>query len=145
MYLRITANSFPGIFKNEPEVTAYIDLNGIAELRSHAVTQESVVLGGGITLTQAIDLLRGASKLGGYEYTEDLAKHWGRVANVAVRNVRLRRDNVTSQLFRNYDLFGLICLGGHDFWKPHDQAQAQGVSFRHILDARRRWRKTGNK
>ena len=65
----------------------YIEINGVAELRAHLITDDHVKLGANITLSKAIELLLAASKLEGFEYTAYLAKHWARIANTPVRNV----------------------------------------------------------
>lgn len=44
-------------------------------------------LGGGVTLTELINLLKDNSKTSGLEYAERVATHLERVANVSVRNV----------------------------------------------------------
>ena len=62
-------------------------MNGIAELKEHKISGTSVVLGAGLTLSLAINLLKEASNLEEFAYAADLAKHWLRVANVPVRNV----------------------------------------------------------
>lgn len=48
----------------------------------------SLTLGGGTTLTEAINFLRDAAATSGFEYGKKIAAHLERVANVSVRNVR---------------------------------------------------------
>jgi xanthine dehydrogenase iron-sulfur cluster and FAD-binding subunit A len=86
----------PGIFKHQPDSLLYIDVNGVAELKSHSVGTDGVTIGGNVTLSKAIQILKDASKMEGYEYCADLSKHWSRIANTPVRNVSCLILNICS-------------------------------------------------
>jgi len=62
-------------------------VNNVAELKKTRLDTAGVVLGGGVTLSSAIQLLSDASKVPGFEYTEGMSQHIMRIANTPVRNV----------------------------------------------------------
>ena len=77
---------------------AYIDVNDVVELRRVVVSTSAITLGGGNTLSLAIDILQTVSTQPGFEYTEGLSKHLRRVANTSVRNVS--SSYLCEQLFK---------------------------------------------
>ncbi|CAL8096692.1 unnamed protein product [Orchesella dallaii] len=85
-YRFVAGNTSTGIFKNEGPYKTFIDINGIPDLKKTNVDKNGIVLGGGTTLTETINLLRESSKVPGFEYGKRVATHLERVANVSVRN-----------------------------------------------------------
>lgn len=75
-----------GVYRRNDNIEAFIDINGIEELRGHAIGKE-LVIGGNVNLTETMDILREASKLAGFEYCSHLVDHIDLIANVPVRNV----------------------------------------------------------
>jgi len=68
-------------------VKAFLEITSIPEVQRTIVSATEVVIGGGVTLAKGIEKLKGASSLAGFQYTNGIAKHWGRIANTPVRNV----------------------------------------------------------
>jgi hypothetical protein len=65
----------------------YIDVGDVAELKS-LMTEPNLVLGGNMSLTEAMDTFyRISAENAGYKYTKALADHIDLIANVPVRNV----------------------------------------------------------
>ena len=58
------------------------------------VAPGSVILGGAVTISEAIEALKKASEMDGYEYCKDMAKHWQRVANTPIRNAGTLAGNL---------------------------------------------------
>lgn len=76
-----------GVFKNDGPYSAYIDITGIPELHRMEPDNSGMVLGGSTTLTEAIDQFMVMSKVEGFIYASEFAKHFRRVASLTVRNV----------------------------------------------------------
>ena len=65
----------------------YIDVGDVAELKS-LTTEPDLVLGGNMSLTEAMDTFNRISKENArYKYAKALADHIDLIANVPVRNV----------------------------------------------------------
>lgn len=78
---------FTGVYRRREDVQVFIDITGIPDLRSHSISEEAVVIGGGVSLTETMEILTRATKTPGFEYCEHLVKHIDLIANVPVRNV----------------------------------------------------------
>ncbi|CAL8096700.1 unnamed protein product [Orchesella dallaii] len=85
-YRFVAGNTSTGIFKNDGPYQTFIDINGIPELRKTVVDDSGITIGGGVSLTQIINLLQEANETAGLEYGKRIATHLERVANVSVRN-----------------------------------------------------------
>lgn len=83
----------------------YIDVGDVAELKS-LKTEPNLVLGGNMSLTEAMDTFyRISAENAGYKYTKVLADHIDLIANVPVRNVS------TSLHYAAHLLKVAVCLG----------------------------------
>lgn len=78
---------FSGVYGRNSDAQIFIDINDITELRSHLLTDESLVVGAGMTITDAIKIMRKTSKTAGFAYLDRVATHMQMVGNIAVRNV----------------------------------------------------------
>lgn len=76
-----------GVYKHDGPYQAYMDIMGVPELKVIRLESRGVVLGGALTLADAIEQLQNASTIDGFEYTAQMSKHIQRVANVPIRNV----------------------------------------------------------
>lgn len=76
-----------GVFGRNTDVQVFIDVNDVVELRSHLVTDDNLIIGAGITITDAIAIMRRTAKMDGFSYLQRLAAHLELIGNVAVRNV----------------------------------------------------------
>jgi hypothetical protein len=76
-----------GVYRVTKETKVYIDVGDVAELKS-LTTEPNLVLGGNMSLTEAMDTFYRISKENvRYKYTKALADHIDLTANVPVRNV----------------------------------------------------------
>jgi len=83
----------------------YIDVGDVAELKS-LTTEPNLVLGGNMSLTEAMDTFYRISKENArYKYTKVLADHIDLIANVPVRNVS------TPFCYAAHLLKVAVCLG----------------------------------
>nr|CAD7599936.1 unnamed protein product [Timema genevievae] len=81
-----------GVYRRKVEPKIYIDITGIKELRTIS-TEPTLVLGGSVSLTEAMELFYDLSKETQYAYTKVLADHIDLIANVPVRNIMPRAQN----------------------------------------------------
>jgi len=76
-----------GVYRVTEDTKVYIDVGDVAELKS-LTTEPNLVLGGNMSLTEAMDTFNRISKENArYKYTKALADHIDLIANVPVRNV----------------------------------------------------------
>ncbi|KAF6204368.1 hypothetical protein GE061_002709 [Apolygus lucorum] len=87
-YRMVAGNTGPGVYRLDRDYEVLIDLNGIAELHSTSVTDNGVVLGANISLTEAMALFYklAKDKPNQYSYMKVLGDHIDLIANVPVRN-----------------------------------------------------------
>lgn len=79
------------MFKNDGPYSVYISTDGVKELSATAL-DEPLKLGANVNLTRAMEVFKHmAMARAGFQYLQVLADHWQVVANVAVRNVSVRR------------------------------------------------------
>lgn len=65
-----------------------IDINWVPDLHAHSITNDKLIIGANVSLTETVDILREAAKINGFKHCQDLARHIELIANVPVRNVR---------------------------------------------------------
>nr|CAD7400540.1 unnamed protein product [Timema poppensis] len=80
------------VYRRKVEPKIYIDITGIKELRAIS-TEPTLVLGGSVSLTEAMELFYDLSEKTQYAYTKVLADHIDLIANVPVRNIMPRAQN----------------------------------------------------
>nr|CAD7401852.1 unnamed protein product [Timema cristinae] len=83
-----------GVYRRKVEPKIYIDITGIKELRV-ITTEPTLVLGGSVSLTEAMELFYDLSKMTQYAYTKVLADHIDLIANVPVRNAGTIAGNLS--------------------------------------------------
>lgn len=71
-------------------VDTYIDVTSVNELTAYSYNNNSLVLGGNLTLSRTIKVLTKISREKNFAYLSDMAEHINLIANVHVRNVSLR-------------------------------------------------------
>lgn len=83
---------FSGVYRDATPYKNWIDVNGVAELSTHALTDDSLTVGINMQLSQLIVVLQQTAQASPsvFHYTAELAKHIALVANVPVRNVCTR-------------------------------------------------------
>ena len=63
-------------------------------LRKQETSAVTLILGGAITITTAIECLQKYMEMDGFDYFKTVIKHWKRVANVSVRNLGTLAGNL---------------------------------------------------
>jgi xanthine dehydrogenase/oxidase len=102
---------------------AFIDISGVEELRASSVA-DKIDLGGGVTLTETMDILTKASAEPMFAYTKEIVKHIDLVANVPVRNIGSLAGNLSiknqheefpSDIFITFEAAGATITLGMNF------------------------------
>lgn len=75
------------MYRRRRDIDVFIDITDVTELRTHSISDEAIIIGGGVSLTETIQILQKATATPGFEYCEHLVKHIDLIANVPVRNV----------------------------------------------------------
>lgn len=73
----------------------YIDINDIPDLRHISKTNDSLTIGGNLSLTAVMDTFNEYSKKSNFEYLKHLADHIDLIASVPVRNVCIKVYNLS--------------------------------------------------
>lgn len=83
----------------------YIDITGIEELYSVGIG-DPLVIGANVNLNRCISVFEeAATNYSGHKHLREIAKHWGEVANVGVRNVSYMTDFLFFFVLKRY-MFG---------------------------------------
>lgn len=77
------------MYKNDGPFDVYISTSNVPELYTVEENTGEITLGANVSLKRAIEVFEEAAGNPGFQHLKELAKHWGVVANVAVRNVSL--------------------------------------------------------
>lgn len=78
-----------GVYKHDPLPKTYIDVTSVLELISWKLVDNTLILGGNISLNETIRIFQNVSKQNSkLLYLGKLADHIDLIANVPVRNVR---------------------------------------------------------
>ncbi|XP_037946118.1 indole-3-acetaldehyde oxidase-like [Teleopsis dalmanni] len=85
-YILVAGNTAHGVYRRDNNIKAYIDVNGVAELKTYTLNNDSLTLGGNLSLTEAMEIFTEAAKTSGFEYCKQLWQHFDWIANVPVRN-----------------------------------------------------------
>ncbi|XP_055908127.1 uncharacterized protein LOC129942966 [Eupeodes corollae] len=93
-YMLVGGNTGHGVYRRSPNITVYIDINDIPDLHQVKVDDKSVVLGGGVSLTEAMQVFNESSNKPGFEYFKQLWHHFDLIANVPVRNTGTLAGNL---------------------------------------------------
>jgi len=93
-YILVAGNTAHGVYRRSHDVKNFIDVNGVAELRKYAIGSDTITLGGGLSLTEAMKVFQEASKKAGFEYCQQLWNHFDLIANIPVRNMGTLAGNL---------------------------------------------------
>ncbi|KAB7507046.1 Indole-3-acetaldehyde oxidase [Armadillidium nasatum] len=75
------------VYKNDGPYSTFVNTTGVTVLYD-VTLQPSLVIGANVSLARCIELFQEAAKNNkGYRHLTEIAKHWGVVANVGVRNM----------------------------------------------------------
>lgn len=83
----VGGNTGQGVYKNDGPFDVYISTSNVPELYTVEENTGEITLGANVSLKRAIEVFEEAAGNPGFQHLKELAKHWGVVANVAVRNV----------------------------------------------------------
>jgi len=86
-YMLVAGNTAHGVYRRPRDIRHFIDVNMVPELRQYSIEADHLLLGGNVTLTDAMQVFLLAAKKPGFEYCTQLWQHFNRIANVPVRNV----------------------------------------------------------
>ena len=94
----LVGNTSVGIYKDDGPFKALVDIKAIPELSEIGnVVNDSISFGSNVSLTKMIDALKTFSSEPGFEFCENIAKHWSYVANVPVRNIATWAGNLMTK------------------------------------------------
>lgn len=87
-YMLVSGDTAHGVYRRPENLQIFIDINSVPELHRNSISNEGLIIGGSVNLTEVMTILVNASKQNpGYKYCEDVVRHIDLVANVPVRNV----------------------------------------------------------
>ncbi|KYN05924.1 PREDICTED: xanthine dehydrogenase/oxidase-like [Cyphomyrmex costatus] len=92
-YILNGGNTAHGIYPYSKK-NMYIDINNIPDMSNITKTDSTLVLGGNVTLTMALQTFQKYSTETGFKYLEQLAEHIEMIANVPVRNIATIAGNL---------------------------------------------------
>ncbi|XP_018402593.1 PREDICTED: xanthine dehydrogenase-like [Cyphomyrmex costatus] len=85
-YILNGGNTAHGVYRSNKK-DMYIDINNIPDMSNITKTDSTLVLGGNVTLTIALQTFQKYSTESGFKYLSQLADHIEMIANVPVRNI----------------------------------------------------------
>ncbi|XP_055857003.1 uncharacterized protein LOC129919921 [Episyrphus balteatus] len=93
-YMLVGGNTGHGVYRRSPDIKIYIDVNDIPDLRQVTKDNDKLVLGGSVSLSEAMDVFQKHSTEAGFEYLQQLWRHFDLIANVPVRNTGTLAGNL---------------------------------------------------
>ncbi|XP_011334533.1 indole-3-acetaldehyde oxidase isoform X2 [Ooceraea biroi] len=115
----------------------HIDINDIPDLRRIEKTNDSLTLGGGISLTVAMETFQKYSSEAGFKYLQHLAHHIDLIASVPVRNMGSMAGNLmikhTHHEFPS-DLFLVLETAGTQIHILEGPGRKQSMMLRDFLE-----------
>ncbi|KAH8265261.1 hypothetical protein KR038_002707 [Drosophila bunnanda] len=94
-YILVAGNTAHGVYRRPRDIRHFIDVNMVPELRQTSIEANHILLGGNVTLTDAMEVFLQAAKKPGFEYCLTLWQHFNLIANVPVRNNGTLAGNIT--------------------------------------------------
>lgn len=99
-YMLLAGNTAQGVYRLESNLEVFIDINAVPELHTNVLAAKTLTIGGNVSLTETMDILRRTAKQRGFEYCQLLADHIDQVANIGVRNVSIEKGFLQSINFQ---------------------------------------------
>ncbi|KAK5639262.1 hypothetical protein RI129_011754 [Pyrocoelia pectoralis] len=94
-YKLISGNTAKGVYPMRQEPNVYIDITSVKTLLEHTVTDDHLIIGANMTLTNTMHLFYNlATKHAQFSYLKKLADHIDLIATVPVRNVGTLAGNL---------------------------------------------------
>ncbi len=78
-----------GVYRRNEDIEVFIDITRVEALRNYSIGA-NVTLGGNMSLTETMEVLKKASMRSGFQYLRYCVDHIDLIANVPVRNVSER-------------------------------------------------------
>ncbi|XP_044314571.1 indole-3-acetaldehyde oxidase [Drosophila rhopaloa] len=95
LYILVAGNTAHGVYRRPRDIKHFIDVNLVPELRQYSIEADQLLLGGNVTLTDAMQVFLLAAKRPGFEYCAQLWQHFNLIANVPVRNNGTLAGNIS--------------------------------------------------
>ncbi|XP_034664113.1 xanthine dehydrogenase/oxidase [Drosophila subobscura] len=94
-FFLVAGNTAHGVYRRPRDIRHYIDVHAVPELKQHSLEADHLLLGGNLTLTDAMEQFLVAAKRPGFEYCAQLWQHFNLIANVPVRNNGTLAGNIS--------------------------------------------------
>ncbi|KAG5676994.1 hypothetical protein PVAND_006785 [Polypedilum vanderplanki] len=86
-YILIGGNTAHGVYRRSTDLKVFVDISSVEELKAYQVTENSLEIGGAVTLTEAMEIFtKVANENKNFQYLHEIVKHFDLIANVPVRN-----------------------------------------------------------
>ena len=86
-YMLVAGNTAHGVYRRSPDLKVFIDISNVEELRSYKINENSLELGGNVTLTECMEIFtKLANENENFSYLHEVVKHFDLIANVPVRD-----------------------------------------------------------
>jgi xanthine dehydrogenase/oxidase len=127
-YMLVAGNTAHGVYRRSPDLKAFIDVSNVEELRGYKLNNDSLELGGNVTLTEAMGIFtKVANENKNFEYLHQIVKHIDLIANVPVRNngtlagnlmIKNKHNEFPSDIFITFETVGakISVLNGNRFF-----------------------------
>ena len=97
-YMLVAGNTAHGVYRRADSLELFIDISGVPELKEYKIEADKLTIGGGISLTEAMEVFTEAARRNPkFEYCLELVKHIDLVAHVPVRNVGTIAGNLATK------------------------------------------------
>ncbi|XP_059612742.1 uncharacterized protein LOC132259206 [Phlebotomus argentipes] len=84
----VAGNTGHGVFRRDSEISIFIDVKDVKELRSHEYRKSSLEIGGSVTLAEMTEILQEtAEKSSTFFYCQELANHLQLVGSPSIKNM----------------------------------------------------------
>lgn len=94
-YILIGGNTAHGVYRRSPDLKVFVDISSVEELRKNNINENSLELGGGVTIAESIEIFKkAAAENKKFSYLKDVADHFEMIGNNAVRNVGTLSGNL---------------------------------------------------
>ncbi|CRL08599.1 CLUMA_CG021336, isoform A [Clunio marinus] len=86
-YQLVAGNPAHGVYRRSADLKVFIDISSVEELRGFKVNDNTLEIGGNVTLTEAMEIFtKVANEKKGFESLKEFVTHIDLIANVPVRN-----------------------------------------------------------
>lgn len=94
-YMLVAGNTGRGVYRPIKDVQVYIDISEVAELVTHQIKEDKLILGANMTLTSTMNLFYQLSESNHkFAYLKKVADHIDLIAHVPVRNIGTLAGNL---------------------------------------------------